>query len=300
MILADTTNIVLAGGGEPGLLLAGLAIADELRSLVPHARILFAGAGTGSECRRICRSGYEYVALGATSESRTTRSWRLSWTRWGEPRLLLKRTQPAAVVVLGGTIGESVGRAATALGLPLVLLEQHASASRATRRLAARAQLICLGFEETRRSLAASCPTRVTGIPVTRPDLPDMGPAEEAASFRAGPGRLVILGDGGASRTMNAVLPRAIGRLQEHMSNWRVVHRTRDDEVRPVKRLYRRFGIDAVTTGHIHNLSGLLARADLVIATTPPSDVVELAVSASPIVAAIGADTPECVHGALV
>jgi UDP-N-acetylglucosamine:LPS N-acetylglucosamine transferase len=153
-----------------------------------------------------------------------------------------------------------------------------------------------LGFEETRQQLAANCPVRFTGIPVTRPDASGMGPAEEAISFRAGPGRLVILGDGSASRTMNAVLPRAIGRLQEHMSDWRVVHRMRGDEVRPVKRLYRRFGIDAVTTGHIHNLPGLLARSDLVIAATPPSDVVELATSATPIVAAIGADAPDCVQ----
>jgi UDP-N-acetylglucosamine:LPS N-acetylglucosamine transferase len=123
-----------------------------------------------------------------------------------------------------------------------------------------------------------------------------MGPTEDMASFRAGPGRLVILGDGRSSRTMNAVLPRAINRLHEHMSSWRVIHRTRGEEVRPVKRLYRRFGIDAVTTEHIHNLPGLLVRSDLVIAATPPSDVVELAVSASPIVAAIGADAPDCVQ----
>ncbi len=296
MILANTTNFVLAGGGEPGLLLAGLAIADELRASVPHARVVFAGSGTGPEVRRICRTGYEYVALGGACEDRPVRAWQWPWTRWGEPRLLLKRIRPAAVVSLGGAIGESVGRAAAGLRLPLVILEQHVSASLTTRRLAAKAQLICLGFEETRRNLAANCPIRVTGIPLTRPDPPggDAAPTDDAAVVRAGAGRLVILGDGGSSRTMNAVLPRAIGRLQGHIPHWRVVHRTHGDDVRPVKRLYRRFGIDAVTTGHIHNLPGLLARSDLVIATTPPSDVVELSVSATPIVAAIEADSPEC------
>ena len=93
---------------------------------------------------------------------------------------------------------------------------------------------------------------------------------------------------------MSAALPRAISRLEEHLPNWRVVHRTRFDEVRPVQRLYRRLGVDAVTTGHIHNLSAVLARSDLVIAITPPTDVVELAASATPIVAAIGADAPDC------
>lgn len=167
MILANTTNFVLAGGGEPGLLLAGLAIADELRSSIPRSRIIFAGAGTGPEVRRICRAGYEYVALGGACEDRPGRAWQWPWTRWGEPRLLLKRTRPAAVVSLGGAIGEAVGRAAAGLRLPLAILEQHVSPSLATRRLAAKAQLICLGFEETRRNLVANCPIRVTGIPVS-------------------------------------------------------------------------------------------------------------------------------------
>ena len=146
MILADTTNLILAGGSQPGLLLAGLAIADELRSLVPHARILFAGTETGDDCRQICRAGYEYVVLDPARASRALWGWRLPRTRWGEPQWLLNRTQPAAVVSLGGSLGESMGRAAVRLGLPLVLLEQRAAASRGTRRLAAKAQLLCQGF----------------------------------------------------------------------------------------------------------------------------------------------------------
>lgn len=150
MIQVNATNFVLAGGSEPGLLLAGLAIADELRALVPHARFLFAGSGTADECRRICHAGYEYVAFGSPPESRRSRGWRLPWTGWGEERHLLKRIRPAAVISLGGRIGEKVGQAAAGLGLPLAVLEQHGTASRATRRLVSKAAVVCLGFEETR------------------------------------------------------------------------------------------------------------------------------------------------------
>jgi UDP-N-acetylglucosamine--N-acetylmuramyl-(pentapeptide) pyrophosphoryl-undecaprenol N-acetylglucosamine transferase len=296
MIQVNTTNFVFAGGGEPGVLLAGLAIADELRAIVPHARFLFAGSGMGEECRRICHAGHEYVAFGLAPESRASRAWRLPWTGWGEERRLLQRARPAAVVSLGGSIGEAVGRAAAGLGLPLAALEQHVTVSRATRRLATKAHVICLGFAETRRQLVANCPVRVTGVPVARSSLTstDEATAVDGQESAESSGRLVILGDGGPRRELSAALPRAIGRLQEHLPNWRVVHRTRFDEVRPVQRLYRRFGVDAIATGHIHNLSTLLARSDLVIATTPPADVVELAASATPIVAAIGADAPEC------
>lgn len=300
MIQVSTTNFVFAGGSEPGLLLAGLAIADELRAIVPHARFLFAGSGTAEECRRICHAGYEYVAFGNPPESRQTRAWRLPWTSWGEPRRLLKRTRPAAVVSLGGAIGETVGRAAIGLGLPLAVLEQHVTVSRATQRLATKARVVCLGFEETRPQLMASCPVRVTGIPVAGPARRAADGATSVADAMdmdldsARSGRLVILGDGGPRRELNAALPKAIGRLQQHLPGWRIVHRTHGGEVRSVQRLYRRFGVDAIATGHIHNLPALLARSELVIAATPPVDVIELAASATPIVAAIGADSPEC------
>jgi UDP-N-acetylglucosamine--N-acetylmuramyl-(pentapeptide) pyrophosphoryl-undecaprenol N-acetylglucosamine transferase len=300
MIQVNATNFVLAGGSEPGLLLAGLAIADELRAIVPHARFLFAGSGAADECRRVCHAGYEYLALGSPPESRRSRAWRLPWTGWGEERRLLKRIRPAAVISLGGAIGESFGHAAAGQGLPLAVLEQHVTASRATRRLATKAAVVCLGFEETRLRLAANCPVRVTGIPIARSrllsadDIRASDAVSDGDTVPAKSRRLVILGDGGPRRELSASLPRAISRLEEHLPNWRVVHRTRFDEVRPVQRLYRRLGVDAVTTGHIHNLSAVLARSDLVIAITPPTDVVELAASATPIVAAIGADAREC------
>jgi len=299
MIQVSTTNFVLAGGSEPGLLLAGLAVADELRAIIPHARFLFAGSGTAEECRRICHAGYEYVAFGNPPESRQSRTWRLPWAGWGEERRLLKRSRPAAVISLGGGIGESVGRAAAALGLPLAVLEQHAAVSRATRRLAPKAHLVCLGFEETRRQLVANCSVRVTGIPmappVRKPADGETAVAEAghtAAAARSG--RLVILADDGPGRPLNAALPRALRRLHEHLPGWRIVHRTHGSEVRSVQRLYRRLGLDAVATGHIHNLPALLSRSELVIATTPPVDVAELAAATAPIVAAIEPDSPEC------
>ena len=294
MIQVNTTSFVLAGGGHPGLLLAGLGIADELRAIVPNSRFLFAGAGMAEECRQICQAGHEYVALGFPPESRRSRRWRWPWAARGEERRLLERTRPAAVISLGGTIGESVGRAAGALGRPLVVLEQQLALSRATRRLAAQARVICLGFEETRGQLLADCPVRVTGIPIASPARDSAEGTALAEDAAAAGGRLVILSDGGPRRELNDALPRALGRLQPHVPPWRIVHRTQRGDVRAVQRLYRRLGMDAIATGHIHHLSALLARSDLVIAATPPTDVVKLAMSGRPIIAAIGADDPHC------
>ncbi len=164
----ETTSFVLAGGGEPGLLLAGLAIADELQALVPQARFLFGGSGAADECRRVCHAGYEYVAFGNPPDSRRAPRWRWPWSGRGDVRRVLERLRPAAVITVGGAIGEAIGNAAAKLGLPLAVLEQRVAASPATQRLASKASLVCLGFEQARHRLAASCPVRVTGVPVAR------------------------------------------------------------------------------------------------------------------------------------
>ncbi len=293
MILSDTTNIVIAGGGTSDVLLPGLAVADELRDLVPRSRIIFAGSGRASEYRQIRDCGYEYLVAGTHHDLRWSRDLlhRLIGSR--PERQILKQTRPAMVLSMGGEVGESVGRVAARMAVPLVVFEPYVELSQTTRRLAPSADLVCLGFEQTRSSVTSHCPVRVTGIPVKRncETLSDDGAFEQRTVNDQPLRRLVILGDNEHSRHMNAVLPRALWELDRHLMNWRVVHRARAEEVRPIRQLYAKFGIDAVATAHIHKLPDLLARADLVIAATSLMEFVNLAAAARPTVVALDSPT---------
>jgi UDP-N-acetylglucosamine--N-acetylmuramyl-(pentapeptide) pyrophosphoryl-undecaprenol N-acetylglucosamine transferase len=292
MILSDTTNIVIAGGGTTDVLLPGLAVADELRTLVLRPRIIFAGSGDSSEYQQVRDSGYEYQVAGSHRD--------VSWRRGIIHRLIgpspvrrvLTGARPALVLSMGGEVGEAVGRAASRMGLPLIVFEPHVHVSHATRRLAPLADLICLAFDETKQELAASCPVRVTGIPVRRSEMlaGDGGPSAEDSRSGRRIRRLVILGDDEHSRQLNAVLPRALKQLSNRLLNWRVVHRAKSDEVRPIRRMYARSGIDAVATAHVHKLPELLARADLVIAATSLMELVTVAAAGRPTIVAVGSD----------
>jgi UDP-N-acetylglucosamine--N-acetylmuramyl-(pentapeptide) pyrophosphoryl-undecaprenol N-acetylglucosamine transferase len=301
MILSTTVNLVIAGGGENDLLLPALAVADEFRRLVPNARVVFAGGGSTAEYRCLSDSGYEYRAFGLGGEAGWATGLIHRLVKLGAERQLLKQTRPAAVLCMGGPVGERMGRAAAGLDLPVIVFEPHFTVSPATRRLAPLADLVCLGFADTRGSFAANCPVRCTGIPVRRIETsraagaagPDWQSAGQALK------QLVILGDNNLSRPLNAVLPRALHRLDSRLPEWRVVHRTRSDEVRPVRRLYRRFGLDAVATAHIHKLPSLLSRADLVVAATSSADFADLAAAGAPTVLAVGNDGAATWHGGI-
>lgn len=284
MILPNTVNIVIAGGGTNDLLLPGLAVADELRGLVPQSRIIFAGSGSAAEYRQVHDCGYEYQVATSHHDPSWGRGFLQRLIGPSPERQVLTRARPALVLSMGGQVGEAVGRAAARMAVPVVAFEPHVDLSQATRRLAPFANLICLAFDETRDALSASCPVRVTGIPVKQNEFAAIGMKQSSDSQTSASRlrRLVILGDNEDSRHLNAVLPRALRVLDKHLANWRVVHRAKPDEVRPVRHLYARCRLDAVATAHIHKLPEVLARADLVVAATSLMEFVELAATARP------------------
>ncbi len=288
IMISGTVNVVIAGGGDSTVLLPSLAVADQLRNLIPNSRMVFTGSGCAAEYRRVSQAGHRYCVVG--SPGFNDRKPRLvdRLTRFAAERQFLRQMCPGAVISAGGGVGERLGRAAVALGLPLVVLEHDAVPCRATSYLAPLADLVCLGYEETRQYLRASCPVRVTGVP-----LPGSCVAEYADTSRRPDNaiarvfhRLVILADRIGTYQLNSVLPRALSRLRSRLDTWRVVHQTGTDEVRAVKSLYRDLGIDAVATSHIHNLPSVLDKSDLAISDASSATVAEVAAAGVPMVLA--------------
>lgn len=270
------------------MLLPSLAVADQLRTLLPNSRMIFTGSGCATEYRRVSQAGHRYRVVG--SPANTQRKPRLMdrLTRFAAERRFLTQTRPGVVVSAGGEVGERLGRAAAALGLPLVVLEHDAAPCRATRCLAPLADLVCLGYEETRQHLRASCPVRVTGVPLPgscATEYPDTSQRTDNVMSRMFH-RLVVLADRIGSYQLDSVLPHALSRLRPRLDGWHVVHQTGADEVRTVKSLYRDLGINAVATSYIHNLSRVLDKTDLAISDASSATVAEVAAAGVPMVLA--------------
>jgi UDP-N-acetylglucosamine--N-acetylmuramyl-(pentapeptide) pyrophosphoryl-undecaprenol N-acetylglucosamine transferase len=287
-MISGTVNVVIAGGGDPNVLLPSLAIADQLKTLLPNSRMIFTGSGCAAEYRRVSQAGHQYCLVG--SPAVTERKPRLvdRLTRFAAERHFLRQMRPGAVVSAGGEVGERLGRAAMALGVPLVVLEHDAVPCRATRCLAPLADLVCLGYEETRQYLRASCPIRVTGVPLHGSCLAEYSDAARRPDNAIAQvfNRLVVLADRIGSYQLNWVLPRALSRLRSRLDGWHVVHQTGAEEVRAVKSLYHSLGINAVATSYIHNLQSVLDKSDLAISDASSATVAEVAAAGIPTVLA--------------
>jgi UDP-N-acetylglucosamine--N-acetylmuramyl-(pentapeptide) pyrophosphoryl-undecaprenol N-acetylglucosamine transferase len=281
-----TDHVVFAGGGTPGRLFPGLAVADQLQRFCRGPRITFVGRGSAFERAEVARAGYEFVAIAARPFPR--KPWEavgflanhLARTR--EAGRFLRKHRVSLVLGLGGYASVPVGRAAASQGLPLVLLEQNAVASRANRWLAPSAALICSAFE-VEKPWRCNCPVRVLGNPVRRSFVRnfDMSGASSSRAAAGGP-RLVVLGGGQGATVLNEQVPRALYKLGPAIHSWQIVHQAGERDVETTATLYRKLGLKAQVRALIENLPELLAGADLAIGQCGGTMLAELAVCGVP------------------
>jgi UDP-N-acetylglucosamine--N-acetylmuramyl-(pentapeptide) pyrophosphoryl-undecaprenol N-acetylglucosamine transferase len=283
---ASNLHIVFSGGGTGGHLFPGIAVADELRRLLPTARITFVGRGSAFERDEVEKAGYAFMGIAARPLPR--KAWQtvgfianqMACAR--EASAFLKQAQPSIVVGLGGYASVPVARAAASQGVPLVLLEQNVAAGRANRWLAPSAALIFAACEVT-PAWKCTCPVRLVGNPVRRGfihrslrrDAPEIAsPTHER--------RLVVLGGSQGAKTLNEQLPRALYKVGAIAHQWQIIHQSGAQDVELVRELYRKLGLRAYVQPFLHDLPSVLGATDLVVSRAGGTTLAELAASAVP------------------
>lgn len=278
----DTPHIVLAGGGTGGHLFPGLAVAEQLRAILPDVRITMATGNKPFEQAHVAAAGFAHLRLPSHPLTGPAGTWRFvkeNISGYRRARRFARLTKVSLVVGLGGYASLPMAWAATSSGIPLVLLEQNAFPGRVTRWFAPRAALICAAFAEARPHLKASGPVRVTGNPIRGGFLSAMKESERPTS----PVRqLLILGGSGGSRTLNEQVPRALYKSRRNLIGWRIVHQTGPRDCDATKALYRKLDVEAIVVPFIERMPSVLRRTDLAICRSGGTTLAELAAAGMP------------------
>ncbi len=282
-------HIIFAGGGTAGHLFPGLAVAAELAGLNCTPKITFAGSGKAFEKRLVKEAGFDYLPLPCAPIKFSPRGLMRfiagNFRGYRKSRRFIRRHQVKLVVGLGGYVSVPMARAASALNVPLVLLEQNAFPGKATRWLAPRADLICTAYEETRQHLSHTCPVRETGNPIRAGFQPRRRrkPAALGVPIPA-PRQLLVLGGSGGAASLNQFVPRALYKLGDKLIGWSIVHQTGPEQAEATQELYRKFALDAQATPFVQNLPEVLRESDLVICRAGATTLAEIAATAVPAV----------------
>src|SRR6478736_7093301 len=148
-------RVVIAGGGTGGHLYPGIAVARELLSRQPDARITFAGTARGIEARVIPREGFALDLIrsaGLKGKSLTTaiRGALIAPVSMIDAWSIVSQRQPDLVIGVGGYSSGPVVLVAWLRGVPTMVLEQNAVPGLTNRLLARHVGAAGVSFEATK------------------------------------------------------------------------------------------------------------------------------------------------------
>ena len=145
-------RFIISGGGTGGHIFPAIAIADELKRLLPDAEILFVGAKDRMEMQKVPQAGYPIEGLWISGLQR-----KLSWQNLLFPlkfissllksRSIIKRFKPDAVIGTGGFASGAVVKVAGQMGIPTFIQEQNSYAGITNKMLAKNAHKICVAYD---------------------------------------------------------------------------------------------------------------------------------------------------------
>lgn len=285
----DPVHIVFCGGGGvAGHLFPGLAVAEELVEMAPRLRITFCGVGKPLERQAVEEAGFEYYAMPSRplpeGPGDAVAFVLENLAGYMAAKWFLREEHVAAVVGLGGHGSGPMARAAVRHHLPLVLLEQNAVPSKATRWLAPRASLVCTSFEQTASKLRCRCPARLTGNPVRRSFRAWQGLSGSVSGSpetRGAPTLLVVGGSGGA-KPLNEAVPPALYKVRQLLRGWRIVHQTGESGLEATRALYQKLAIEAMVEPFLADMPSVLASTALAVSRAGGTTLAELAAMGTP------------------
>ena len=275
-------KVILSGGGTGGHIFPAVAIANEIKKLVPQAEILFVGALGKMEMEKVPASGYKIIGIPIAGLQRkfTLSNFKLPFLILQsllKTRKIVNEFKPDVVVGTGGYASGPLLKAATSKGIPALLQEQNSYAGITNKILSKKANKICVAYE----GMEAFFPKEkiiLTGNPV-RQDLKNVKQfREEALSFfKLSPNKKVILVIGGSlgARTINETMGAGLQKLVDN--NIQLIWQTGKTYYTNAQQQVEKYSNNNIyALEFISRMDLAYAAADIVISRAGASSVSEL------------------------
>jgi UDP-N-acetylglucosamine--N-acetylmuramyl-(pentapeptide) pyrophosphoryl-undecaprenol N-acetylglucosamine transferase len=275
-------KVILSGGGTGGHIFPAVAIANELKRLVPDIDILFVGALGKMEMEKVPNAGYKIIGVPIAGLQRrlTLSNLKLPFLiiqSLFKTRKIIKDFKPDVVVGTGGYASGPLLRAATSKGIPALLQEQNSYAGITNKLLSKKASTICVAYDGMEKFFPKS-KILLTGNPV-RQDLKEVrNKREEALSFfKLEPTKKIILVIGGSlgARVINEAMGNGLEKLASE--NVQLIWQTGKLYYETAKAQTKRFSDKNIyALDFISRMDLAYAAADIVISRAGASSVSEL------------------------
>lgn len=308
--LLDTSSnhpfrVVVAAGGTGGHIFPAVAVVEQLRQLTNDGcSAMFLGSTDRMETTLIPKLGYPFVGMpiegfkGLRSASTLLLPFKIlrSITI---ARRALRQHKPHAVICTGAYVSYPVGMAAIQERVPLFVLESNFNPGKTNARLARRATMVVLSFEESRKFYPPEYSNRlvVLGNPVRsqiRTDIPQTD-ARLRWGLEAGKRTVLVFGGSLGARSLNNAMASALPTLAS--APYQVLWQTGGQYEAPSN-----LPSNVVARAFIDDMGAAYAAADLVVCRSGATTIAELGIAGKPaiLVPLPSASTGEQQHNATV
>jgi UDP-N-acetylglucosamine--N-acetylmuramyl-(pentapeptide) pyrophosphoryl-undecaprenol N-acetylglucosamine transferase len=280
--VAELKRAIFTGGGTGGHLFPGLAVVEELRDRFPDFTPLFVGSERGIEKRILKEAGLRHQSLPIRSSS-DLRYAPISFLKsyWQSKQLAaktLKEFKPDVVIGLGGFASVPVVRAAQAMRIPTLLLEQNTVLGRANKWLMNRATKVCHSFEESVPTRADLNKHVVTGNPVRKEVQTLLARKMKFATLQT----ILILGGSQGAQPVNRMWLSVVKEMGAELDSLQIIHQTGELDCVMIREEYRQRGFSSITEPFFEVLPTLYRQADLVISRAGATTLAEIACAGIP------------------
>jgi UDP-N-acetylglucosamine--N-acetylmuramyl-(pentapeptide) pyrophosphoryl-undecaprenol N-acetylglucosamine transferase len=272
---------VFAGGGTGGHLFPGLAVADALRRREPDADITFFTTTRSLDRELLGPTPYRKIEQPVRPFTLHPLRFPAFWWSWRRSvraaRACLRKTQPRAVLGLGGYAAGPPVVAARSLGIRTAILNPDAIPGRANRHLARYADLVVLQWETSQAHFPASTHCQALGCPI-RAEFAAPDPAAGRRRFELDPTCPVLLVTGASqgAHTVNQAMIHVWPAFHAAHPDWQLFHLTGPADEAAVSSAYAAAASPARVVSFTHEMPLALAAADLVVSRAGASTLAEL------------------------
>ena len=275
-------SLLIAGGGTGGHLYPGIAVARELLSRQPDARVAFVGTAAGIEARVIPREGLSLelirsAGLKGKSASALLRGMGLLPVSALDAWRVISRRSPSVVIGVGGYSSGPVVALAALRGIPTLLMEQNAMPGVTNRTLARMVKAAAVTYDASVAFFGSKA--FVAGNPV-RTEF--FGRADDEQGSPRGAARILVFGGSQGAHAINMAMVEAAPRLAAATPRLAITHQTGERDLEVVRDAYRRAGLEARVEPFLFAMDREMKSADVVVCRAGATTLAELTAAGRP------------------
>lgn len=269
--------------------MAGIAVAEGIRSRFPQAKIVFFSTGNALEKRCLQGRGFGFYRLCATGWKGSLRNMMVFTLSFIVSLLrclwALRGLRPDVVFGLGGYASLAPVVSAFILRIPVILIEQNVMPGKANRLLSRWARYVLCHWSSSSKWLKGVKGLHFTGTPL-REELFSYEKEKAASHFGLCPAKttLLVLGGSQGAEAINRVVVECLPSLRGRFPELQIIHSTGKKDYPWVRGVYQDSGLPSRVYDFLEDMGAAYGLADLVLSRAGATTLAELTARGLPAV----------------